>query len=40
MLSLLNGSMLTYVYGYWKIHNFDYMDLCPQSDAFAFKYTV
>ena len=33
MLSLLNGSVLTYIYDYWKTHSFDYMDLCPQSDV-------
>ena len=27
-LSLLYGPTLTSVHGYWKNHNFDYMDLC------------
>ena len=35
-LSLLYGPTLTSVHGYWKNHNFDYMDLCWQSDIFAF----
>ena len=30
----------TSVYDYWKNHSFDYMDLCRQSDAFAFQYPV
>ena len=25
---------------YWKNHSFDYMDLCRQSDASAFEYTI
>ena len=36
MLSLHNGSTLSYAYDHWKIHSFDYMDLCRQSDVFAF----
>ena len=35
-LSLLYGPTLTSVHGYWKNHNFDYMDLCWQSDVSAF----
>ena len=35
-LSLLYGSTLTSVHVYWKNHNFDYMDLCWQSDASVF----
>ena len=35
MLSLLFGPTLTSVHDYWKNHNFDYMDLCQQSDASA-----
>ena len=33
---LLCGPTLTPVHDYWKNHSFDYMDLCPQSDFFAF----
>ena len=40
MLSLLYGTALTSVHDYWKNHSFDYMDLCQQSDASAFKYAV
>ena len=29
VLNLLYGSTLTSLYGYWKNHHFDYMDLCP-----------
>ena len=36
MLSLLYGSTLTSVHAYWKDHSLDYMDLCWQSDGFAF----
>ena len=32
-LSLLYGPTLTFIHDYWKIHSFDYMDLCGQSDA-------
>ena len=35
-LSLLYGSTLTSIHDYWKIHSFDYMDLCCQSDVSAF----
>ena len=28
------------IYDYWKNHSFDNMDLCWQSDVFAFEYTV
>ena len=34
------GPTLTYVYGYWKNHSFDYKYLCQQSDASAFWYAV
>ena len=34
--SLLYGPTLTSACDYWKDHSFDYMDLCWQSDAFAF----
>ena len=36
MLSLLYGANLTSVHNYWKNHNFDYMDLCRQSDVSGF----
>ena len=34
--ALLYGPILTLVHDYWKNHSFDYMDLCWQSDVFAF----
>ena len=37
-LSLPYGPTLTSVHDYWKNHSFDYMNLCQQSDVFAFKY--
>ena len=30
------GPTLTFIHDYWKSHSFDYMDLCWQSDIFAF----
>ena len=33
VLSLLYSSTLTSIHDYWKNHNFDYMDLCLQSDV-------
>ena len=36
VLSLLYGLALTSIYGYWKNHSFDYMDLCWQSEVSAF----
>ena len=36
VLSLLYGPTLTSVHVSWKNHSFDYMDLCQQSDVFAF----
>ena len=36
VLSLLHGSTLTLVQDYWKSHSFDYIDICQQSDVFAF----
>ena len=36
VLSLLYGPTLTSIRDYWKNHSFDYMDLCQQSDVFAF----
>ena len=36
VLSLLYDPTLTSVHDYWKIHSFDYMDLCWQSDVSAF----
>ena len=35
-LSLLDVPTLTFVHDYWKTHNFDYMDLCQQSDVSGF----
>ena len=35
-LSLLYGPSLTSVHDYWKNHTFDCVDLCWQSDVFAF----
>ena len=35
-LSLIYVSALTSVHYYWKIHSFDCMDLCQQSDVFDF----
>ena len=32
----LYGPALTTVHDYWRDHSFDYMDLCQQSDVFAF----
>ena len=31
---------LTSIHDYWEHLSFDYLDLCWQSDAFAFKYSV
>ena len=36
MLSLLYGPTLTSIHDYWENHNFDYTDLCLQSDVSAF----
>ena len=36
MLRLLYGPTLTSIHDYWKTHRFDYIDLCRQSDVFAF----
>ena len=35
-VSLLNGPTLTFIHVDLKNHNFDYMDLCQQSDVSAF----
>ena len=35
-LSLLYGPAVTSVHDYWKNCNFDYMDLCRQSDVHFF----
>ena len=35
-LSLLYDPALTSIHYYWKSHSFDYMDICWQSDVFAF----
>ena len=34
--STLMGPVLTSIYDYWKNHNFDYMDLCRESNVSAF----
>ena len=36
ILSLLYGPTLISVHDFWKDHSFDYMNLCWQSDVFAF----
>ena len=36
VLSLLCGPTLTSIHDYWKNHSFGCMDLCWQSDVFAF----
>ena len=35
-LSFLYGPTLTSIHDYWKDYSLDYMDLCQQSDFFAF----
>ena len=35
-LSLLDVPTLTFVHDYWKTHDFNYMDLCQQSDVSGF----
>ena len=37
---LLYGPTLISVHDYWKNHNFDYTDLCLQSDVCATSYVV
>ena len=32
--------LFTPIHDYWKNHSFDYMDLCWQSNVFAFEYAV
>ena len=39
-LSFLYSPTLTSIRDYWKNHNFDWMDLCWQSNVFAFWYAV
>ena len=39
-LSFLHSPTLTYIHDHWKNHGLDYMDLCCQSNVFAFKYAV
>ena len=34
-LNLLYSPTLTFIHDYWKDHDFDYMDLCRQSDVSA-----
>ena len=40
VLCLLYGPALTSIPGYWKYHILEYMDLCQQSDAFAFYFIL
>ena len=40
VLSLVHGPNLISIHDYWKNYTFDYMDLCKQSDASAFWYSV
>ena len=40
VLSLLYDPTFTFIYDYWNNHNFDYTDLCWQSDVSAFYYAV
>ena len=35
-LSFLYGPTLTSIHDYWKNHNFDYTELCQQSNISAF----
>ena len=37
-LSLLYGPTFTSVHDYWKIHSFDYMDLCQPGLCFLIRY--
>ena len=37
-LSFLYSPILTSIHDHWKNHSFDYMNLCWQSDVFAFEY--
>ena len=36
VLNLLNGTTLTSIHVYWKNHDFDFMDICWQSDISDF----
>ena len=36
ILSLLYGPTLTSIHNYWKMHSFEYIGLCWQTDASAF----
>ena len=36
VLCLLSGPALTTVHDHWDDHSLGYMDLCQQSDVFAF----
>ena len=38
VLSLLHGPTLTSIHDHWKNHSFDCMDVCQQSDVFAFAF--
>ena len=39
-LSLLDVPTLTFVHDYWKTHDFNYMDLCQQSDVSGFYFLI
>ena len=39
-VSFLHSPTLTSIHDYWTKHNFDYMDLCWQSNISAFQYVV
>ena len=39
-LSFLHSPTLTSIHNHWKNHNFDYMNLCWQSNVSAFKYAL
>ena len=40
VLSFLNSPTLTSIHHHWKNHSLDQMDLCWQSNIFAFEYTI
>ena len=39
-LSFLHSPTLTSIYDYWKNYSLDYMDLCWQSNVYAFEYGI
>ena len=40
VLNFLYDPILTSIHDYWKNHSFNSMDLCRQSDVYAFYYAV